>query len=234
MTHVDTAEMYGTGEAEKIVGEAIEGRRDEAFLVSKVLPSNASFEGTVAACERTLKRLRTDRLELYLLHWRGPTPLAETIRAFDVLVREGRIRAWGVSNFDVADLDEALAIAGPGKIACNQVLYHLNERAIEHAVIPWCERNRVAVVAYSPLGAGEFPLSSKVLADVGRAHGIGPHAVALAFLTRHGSLFAIPKSARPEHVEVDAAAGDLMLAHEEVARLEDAFPRGRRRPLPTL
>ncbi|MBV9564428.1 MAG: aldo/keto reductase, partial [Bradyrhizobium sp.] len=146
MTHIDTAEMYG--EAEVVIAEAIAGLRDEVFLVSKVLPGNASRRGTVTACERSLKRLGTDRLDCYLLHWRGSYPLADTVAAFDELVRAGKIRSWGVSNFDADDLDELLAIAGEGRIACNQVLYHLRERAIEHAVIPWCERHKVAVVAY--------------------------------------------------------------------------------------
>ena len=154
MTHIGTAEMYG--DAELVIAEAVAGRRDALFLVSKVLPSNASRKGTIAACERSLKRLKTDRLDCYLLHWRGSYPLAETVSAFDELERAGKIRSWGVSNFDADDLDELLDIAGEGKIACNQVLYHLKERAIEHAVIPWCEQHKVAVVAYSPFGHDDF------------------------------------------------------------------------------
>jgi diketogulonate reductase-like aldo/keto reductase len=157
MNHVDTAEMYGNGAAERIVGEAIAGRRDEVFLVSKVLPHNASRAGTVAACERSLARLATDRIDCYLLHWRGAYPLAETIAAFAALQQAGKIRAWGVSNFDVDDLEEAEAVAGPGRMACDQVLYHLQERDIEHAVIAWCEGHGVAVTAYSPFGHGSFP-----------------------------------------------------------------------------
>src|SRR3984885_1094434 len=145
LTHIDTAEMYGSGTSERIIGQAIEGRRDEVFLVSKVLPSNASKHGTVAACEKSLARLGTDRLDCYLLHWRGSFPLEETIAAFDALVRDGKILSWGVSNFDVAALEEVLAIAGPGHPACNQVLYHLQERAIEHAVLPWCRSHGAAV-----------------------------------------------------------------------------------------
>src|SRR5262249_51371744 len=156
MTHIDTAELYGSGAAEEIVAEAIAGRRKEVFLVSKVLPQNASRAGTIAACERSLKRLKTDRLDCYLLHWRGSVPLAETITSFDDLVEAGKILSRGVSNFDERDLDEALAIAGEGRIACNQVLYHLKERAIEHAVIPWCESHGVAAVAYSPFGHRDF------------------------------------------------------------------------------
>src|SRR5215475_11726388 len=155
MTHIDTAEMYG--DAELVIADAIAARRDEVFLVSKVLPSNASRRGTIIACERSLKRLKTDRLDCYLLHWRGSYPLADTVAAFDELVAAGKIRSWGVSNFDADDLDELLDVAGEGSIACNQVLYHLQERAIEHAVIPWCERHGVAVVAYSPFGHNDFP-----------------------------------------------------------------------------
>ena len=155
MTHIDTAEMYG--DAELVIAEAIAGRRDETYLVSKVLPSNASRRGTITACERSLSRLKTDRLDCYLLHWRGSFPLAETVDAFEQLVSAGKIRSWGVSNFDADDLDELLDVAGEGKIACNQVLYHLQERAIEHAVVPWCAKHNVAVVAYSPFGHNDFP-----------------------------------------------------------------------------
>src|ERR1700742_492596 len=155
MTHIDTAEMYG--DAELVIADAIAGQRDGLFLVSKVLPSNASRRGTVTACDRSLQRLKTDRLDCYLLHWRGSYPLAETVAAFEELVSAGKIRSWGVSNFDAGDLDEMLTVAGKGRIACNQVLYHLQERAIEHAVIPWCEANGTAVVAYSPFGHNDFP-----------------------------------------------------------------------------
>ena len=203
--HIDTAEMYGSGAAETIVGEAIHGRRDEVFLVSKVLPTNASRAGTRRACEASLKRLKTDRLDCYLLHWRGQHPLAETIAAFEELKREGKILSWGVSNFDEEDLAEALTIAGKGQIACNQVLYHLGERAIEHAVIPLCAQQAVAVVAYSPFGHTGFPARNSkggyVLADIAKARGASLHQVALAFLTRTANVFAIPKAARLAHVE---------------------------------
>ena len=173
MNHIDTAEMYG--DAELLVAEAIDGRRDEVFLVSKVLPQNASRKGTIAACDRSLSRLRTDRLDCYLLHWRGGQPLEETFAAFEQLNRDGKILSWGVSNFDVPDLDEALALVGESHIACNQVLYHLQERAIEYAVIPWCEAHGVAVVAYSPFGHGHFPGTSikvgRVLSEIAKAHG---------------------------------------------------------------
>jgi len=237
MTHVDTAEMYGPGE--EIVAEAIAGRRDEVFLVSKVLPRNASRRGTIAACERSLERLQTDRLDVYLLHWRGEHPLADTIAAFEDLVAQGKIRAWGASNFDVDDLEAAHAIAGDGRIACNQVLYHLRERAIEHGVVSWCERNRVAVVGYSPFGSGDFPAprsaGGRVLQEIADAHGATPRQVALCFLTRRPSLFAIPKAANPEHAAENAGAGDLVLSEREITRIDEGFPLGRPpRELPTL
>src|SRR5712675_1151588 len=201
MTHIDTAEMYG--DAEPVIAEAIAERREEIFLVSKVLPSNASRRGTITACERSLARLKTDRLDCYLLHWRGSYPLAETVAAFEQLVSAGKIRSWGVSNFDTDDLKEMLAVAGKGKIACNQVLYHLRERAIEHAVIPWCEKHGVAVVAYSPFGHNDFPQprskAGEVLQRIAEANGVSPRQVALAFLTREPRVFAIPKAATPEH-----------------------------------
>ncbi|MBW3540049.1 MAG: aldo/keto reductase, partial [Planctomycetes bacterium] len=233
MTHIDTAEMYGSGAAEEIVGEAIAGRRDEVFLVSKVLPENASRKGTLAACERSLKRLQTGRLDCYLLHWRGPHPLTETIAAFDQLQDEGKIRSWGVSNFDVHDLEEALNIAADGRLVCNQVLYHLRERAIEHAVIPWCDSHGVAVVAYSPFGQGNFPephtTGGRMLEEIARKYDATPRQVALAFLLRHSAMFAIPKASRAEHVEDNAGAGELSLSEEDLARIDEAFPRGPKR-----
>jgi diketogulonate reductase-like aldo/keto reductase len=238
LTHVDTAELYGDGAVEELVGEAIAGRRGEIFLVSKVLPSNASRRGTVVACERSLARLRTDHLDLYLLHWPGQHPLSGTIAAFEELAAAGKIRAWGVSNFDEEELAEARRLGG-GRVACNQVLYHLEERAIEHAVIPFCAAHGIAVVAYSPFGSGRFPPprshGGKLLAEIAASHGVSPHAVALAFLLRHPSLFVIPKAAQPEHAAANAVAGELELAAEEVRRLDEAFPRGRRRRgVPTL
>jgi diketogulonate reductase-like aldo/keto reductase len=240
MTHIDTAEMYGSGAAEELVGAAIARRRDEVFLVSKVLPNNASRNGTIAACERSLKRLRTDRLDCYLLHWRGSHPLADTVAAFERLSADGKILSWGVSNFDVDDLDELGQVAGAGKPACNQVLYHLRERAIEHAVIPWCEANAVAVVAYSPFGhAGGFPelhsAGARVLKAIADRHNSTPRQVALRFLTRRASLFAIPKAADPEHAEENAGAATLNLSAAEMAKIDAAFPLGARpRALPML
>ena len=237
MTHIDTAEMYG--DAELVVAEAVAGRRDEVFLVSKVLPSNASRRGTITACERSLQRLKTDRLDCYLLHWRGSYPLDETVAAFEELTRAGKIRSWGVSNFDTDDLNEMLAVAGKGKIACNQVLYHLMERAIEHAVIPWCEAHGVAVVAYSPFGHNDFPSArgkvGEVLQAIADAHGASPRQVALSFLTRDPAVFAIPKAASAEHAADNAAAGELVLSDGEIAALDKTFPRGPKpRGLPML
>jgi diketogulonate reductase-like aldo/keto reductase len=237
MTHIDTAEMYG--DAELVVAEAIAGKRDEVFLVSKVLPSNASRRGTITACERSLKRLKTDRLDCYLLHWRGSYPLSETVAAFEELVSAGKIKSWGVSNFDADDLDEMLGVAGKCKIACNQVLYHLQERAIEHAVIPWCEQHGVAVVAYSPFGHNDFPSprnkAGEVLQTIAKAHGASPRQIALGFLTRKASVFAIPKASSAEHAADNAAAGDLLLSDDEIAALDKAFPRGPKpRGLPML
>jgi diketogulonate reductase-like aldo/keto reductase len=237
MTHVDTAEMYG--DAELVVAEAIAGRRDEIFLVSKVLPSNASRRGTITACERSLSRLKTDRLDCYLLHWRGSYPLSETVAAFEQLVSEGKIRSWGVSNFDADDLDEMLEVAGDGKIACNQVLYHLQERAIEQAVIPWCKQHSTTVVAYSPFGHNDFPSprsrAGEVLQKIAGTHAASPRQVALAFLTRDPLVFAIPKASTPEHAAENAAAGDLVLTKDEIAMLDKAFPRGPKpRSLPML
>ena len=230
MTHIDTAEMYG--DAELVVADAIAGRRDEVFLVSKVLPSNASRAGTIKACERSLARLKTHPLDYYRLHWRGQHPLAETFAAFEELRRMGKILSWGVSNFDVNDLEEARKHAGEGAIACNQVLYHLQERAIEHAVQPWCEKHGVAVVAYSPFGHDRFvnegSPGGRVLGDIARARGATPRQVALAFLTRSDAMLAIPKASSHPHAADNAAAGGLELGAEELARIDAAFPRGKK------
>jgi diketogulonate reductase-like aldo/keto reductase len=242
MNHIDTAEMYGAGKVEQLVAEAIAGRRDEVFLVSKVLPENASRKGTVTACEKSLRRLRTDRLDCYLLHWRGEYSLEDTFAAFDQLHRDGKILSWGVSNFDVDDLDEALNIIGKVdevRLVCNQVLYHLKERAIEHAVIPWCEERDVAVVAYSPFGSGDFPggnsREGRVLQEIAGAHGATPRQVALSFLLVRPSMFAIPKASKPEHIAKNAKAAELRLSEEEIARIDRAFPRGPRpKVLPTI
>jgi diketogulonate reductase-like aldo/keto reductase len=235
MIHIDTAELYGSGKAEEITAEAIAGRRDSVFLVSKVMPQNASRSGTIAACEKSLARLKTDRLDCYLLHWRGRHPLEETIAGFEELRAAGKIRAWGVSNFDTDDLAEAEAIAGPNRIACNQVLYHLHERGIEHGVLPWCVAHNIAVVGYSPFGHDGFPSArsagGKVLAEIAATHQATPRQVALAFLVRLPALFTIPKAASPAHVAENAGGGDLTLSAAEIARLDAAFPARRGRGL---
>jgi diketogulonate reductase-like aldo/keto reductase len=239
LTHIDTAEMYGSGEAERIVGAAIQGRRDEVFLVSKVLPEHASKSGTLTACEKSLARLGTDRLDCYLLHWRGAHPLEGTIEAFETLLRDGKILAWGVSNFDVADLAEVLAIAGPGHPSCNQVLYHLQERAIEHAVLPWCLQHGAAVVAYTPFGERRAAFDprtkhGRVLQDIASSLQATPRQVALAFLLRHPNTFVIPKASDPSHVEENAAAGSLRLSEQDLRRIEAAFTRGKPGRLPMI
>jgi diketogulonate reductase-like aldo/keto reductase len=237
MTHVDTAEMYG--DAELRVAEVIAGRRDDVFLVDKVLPQHASRSDTLRACRRSLGRLRTDRLDCYLLHWRGSVPLAETFAAFEELRNSGAILSWGVSNFDERDLEEAWREGGRGRIACNQVLYHLKERAIEHAVIPWCLEHEVAVAAYSPYGHDNFPApdtpGGRVLQDIAAAHGATPRQVALRFLLRWPNVFVIPKAANRAHAAENAGAGNLRLSAEEVERIDRAFPRGPKpRELPML
>jgi diketogulonate reductase-like aldo/keto reductase len=240
LTHIDTAEMYGSGAAERLIGAGIAGRRDEVFLVSKVLPSNATMTGTVRACERSLERLGTDRLDCYLLHWRGNLPLEPTIAAFERLRRGGKILSWGVSNFDVPDLEELVAITGGEPPACNQVLYHLRQRAIEHAVIPWCERHGTAVVAYTPFGESPAPFDvksdpSRVLGEIAAAHAASARQVALAFLLRNPAVFVIPKAARESHLADNAAAAALALDAAEISRIEAAFPRGPKpRSLPMI
>jgi diketogulonate reductase-like aldo/keto reductase len=233
LTHVDTAEMYGSGKVETLVGEALAGKRDRVFLATKVLPRNASYDGTIRACEASLARLRTDHVDLYLLHWREDLPLEPTFRAFEHLRAQGKIRAWGVSNFDDGDLGDALAIVGPGKIACNQVLYHLADRTVEHRVLPWCEKHDVAVVAYSPFGGpgASFP-KSPVLDSIAKRLGSTPRSVALAFLTRRPCQYAIPKTSKPAHLE--DFARPIALDDAAIADIERAFPLGKWRGLPSL
>ena len=227
LTHIDTAEMYGSEEA---VGQAIEGRRDEVFLVSKVLPSNATRRGTVRACEQSLQRLRTDRLDCYLLHWPGSHPLEETIAGFEELLAAGKIRSYGVSNFDEELLEKAARIAGPGKIACNQVLYNLAERHVEARVLPKCRELGVVLVGYSPFDG--LPEGGE-LAAVARELKATTRQVALAFLTRLDDTFAIPKASHVEHVRENAGAGALALTPAQISRLERAYPVHVRRELPT-
>ena len=238
LTHIDTAEMYGSGEVERVVGRAIAGRRDEVFLASKVLPGNASRAGTMTACEASLARLGTDRLDLYLLHWPGHHPLEQTFGAFERLVEQGKVLAWGVSNFDVDDLERALAVAGPGSMACDQVCYHLGERHVERAVVPWCRRHGVPVVGYSPFGSGRFPSPASpggaLLQEVADAHGATARQVALRFLVRQQGVLTIPKAGRVEHVEENAGAARLQLTAEDIRRLEQVFPLRVRGSLPVI
>ena len=227
MRHIDTAEVYGFGRVEELVAEAIEGRRGEVFLASKVLPAHASRLGTLRACEQSLRRLRTDYLDLYILHMPGSMPLAETIASFEALRESGRIRAWGVSNFDEHELERAVHIAGEGVIACNQVLYHLEQRGIEHAVIPFCEAHGIAVVGYTPFGRGTFPPPGSrgaALEQVAAKHGATSQQVALAYLTRGRSLFAIPKASKPRHTRDNAGAADLALDTSDEATITTEFP----------
>jgi diketogulonate reductase-like aldo/keto reductase len=230
LSHIDTAEMYGEGLVEELIGEAIAGRRDEVFLTSKLYPKNASRRRAARACERSLKRLGTDHLDLYLIHWHGDQhPLEETVAGFEALREAGKILAWGVSNFAVDELSEIVEIAGPGRVACNQVFYHLGERTIEHELIPLCTQLGIAVVGYSPFGSGDFPASNPVLNQIAAAHGASPRQVALRFLVRDPNVFAIPKAARVEHVLDNARAIELALSADEIARIDRAFPVGPRR-----
>jgi diketogulonate reductase-like aldo/keto reductase len=228
MTHVDTAEMYGNGRAEELVAEAISGRRQEVFLVSKVLPTNASYDGTLRACERSLSRLATDYLDLYLLHWRGRHPIKETMRAMEALVAAGRIRFLGVSNFDVEEVKTAQAALSKERLAANQVLYHLGDRGIERRLIPYCASQGIAVVGYSPFGHQGFPSpgsrDGKVLARIASRNGRTPRQAVLNFLTRQPDVFAIPKASNPEHVQENAGGGGWALSAEDLAGIDQAFP----------
>lgn len=223
LTLIDTAEMYGQGAAEELVGETLAGRRDEAFLVTKVLPYNAGRTDTVNACERSLKRLRTDRIDLYLLHWRGAVPLAETLEAFEDLLRAGKIRHWGVSNFDPADLRELAALPGGDAMATNQVLYNLTRRGIEYDLLPRCQERGVPVMAYSPVEQGRL-LPAPALQAVARRHEATPAQVALAWVLRRSGVIAIPRTGRPDHVRENHAALTLTLTDDDLAALDDAFP----------
>lgn len=234
MTLVDTAEMYGDGEAERIVGRALEDRRDAAFLVSKVYPWNASRHGTIAACEASLQRLGTDRLDLYLLHWRGDHPLEDTVAAFEALRAAGKIGAWGVSNFDVADMEELLALPGGENCAVNQVLYNLSRRGIEHDLLPWCQTHAIPVMAYSPIEQGRL-VHHPELIRVAKAYQATPAQVALAFLLEREGVIAIPKSANPARVRENRDAVDLDISDEDWSALDVAFPPpARKTPLEML
>jgi diketogulonate reductase-like aldo/keto reductase len=221
---IDTAEMYGDGGAEQVVAEAIRGRRDDVLVVSKVLPHNASREGTVRAAERSLKRLGTDRIDLYLLHWPGRHPLEDTFEAFDRLVDQGKIVHYGVSNFDVDDLERCAALPAGAGVAANQILYNLTRRGVEHRLLPWCRRHDTVVMAYSPLEQGRLP-GNETLRSVARRHGCSTAQVALAWVLAQPGVMAIPKAARPLHVRENVAASDIRLSDEDLAQLDRAFPR---------
>lgn len=225
MTHIDTAEMYGGGGAERVVAQAIRGQRDHVFLVSKVLPQNAAYAATVRACEQSLERLETDHLDVYLVHWWSDRhPIAETMKAMEELVRRGLTRFVGVSNFDVKQMKAAQAALAHEPLACSQVLYHLRDRAIEKDVLPHCEREEVAVVGYTPLARGGF--MRDVVVDIAKKHGVTPRQVALNFLTRRPALFTIPRASRPEHVRENAAALDVALTREDLRAIDRAFRAG--------
>ena len=223
VTLIDTAEMYGDGEAETIVAEAVGSKRDEVFIASKVLPSNSSKRGTIAACERSLKRLKTDRIDLYLLHWRGSPPLRETIEAFETLMDAGKILGWGVSNFDSGEMEELSATEGGEACATNQVLYNLTRRGIEFDLMPWCLARKMPIMAYSPIEQGRM-LGHAALGDVARRHKATPAQVALAWLLRQDGVIVIPKATALAHVEEDIKALDLKLTAEDLAALDRAFP----------
>lgn len=223
MTLIDTAEMYAEGGAEEVVAEAVDERRDDAFIVSKVYPHNASRDGAIAACERSLARLGTDRIDLYLLHWRGNHPLAETVEAFEHLKADGKIRHWGVSNLDSSEMDELSAVSPPRSCAANQVLYHLGERGIEWDLIAKCREVGAAVMAYTPLGEGMIMHDPAVVA-VAERHGVEPSAVALAWILRHEGMFAIPKASNLDHLRANAAAAGLLLDQGDLDELDNAFP----------
>ncbi|GLR53727.1 hypothetical protein GCM10007923_49430 [Shinella yambaruensis] len=231
MTLIDTAEMYADGGAETVVGEAIRGRRDAVYLVSKVLPYNASRSGTIAACEASLKRLGTDHVDLYLLHWRGRHPLAETVEAFEALKAEGKIGAWGVSNFDKDDMLELLDAAEPARPAANQVLYNLSRRGIEFDLLRWSQVQGIPIMAYSPLDEGRL-VGHPVLEEIGRIHKASSAQVALAFLLTRPGVIAIPKSGSPDRVRENFHAAEIRLTSEDLRLLDEAFPPPtRKRPL---
>lgn len=234
MTLIDTAEMYGDGGAEEVVADAIAGRRNEVFLVSKVLPENAGRRRAVEACERSLRRLGTDRIDLYLLHWRGSVPLSETLEAFAELADAGKIRAWGVSNLDTDDMDELVGLPGGSDCATNQVLYNLTRRGIEYDLLPWCQKHRIPLMAYSPIEQGRM-LGHPALKTIAARHNATPAQIALAWLLRQPDVLVIPKTTNPAHVQENRAALDLALTGQDLADLDKAFPPpARKRPLEML
>jgi diketogulonate reductase-like aldo/keto reductase len=223
MTLIDTAEMYADGGAEQLVGEAIEGCRDDVFLVSKVLPHHATLRGTMEACERSLQNLKVDELDLYLLHWRGPVPLEDTLEAFETLIGAGKIRLWGVSNFDVADMEELLDLPNGDDVSTDQVLYNLEHRGIELDLLPWCERGGVPVMAYSPIEQGEL-LRQPVLRSIGARHEATSAQIALAWVLRRDNVCAIPRATKPAHVRENRKALDIRLSAADLTELDRAFP----------
>jgi diketogulonate reductase-like aldo/keto reductase len=229
LTLIDTAEMYGNGRAEELVAEAIAGRRDELFIVSKVYPHNASRSGTPAACERSLKRLRTDRLDLYLLHWPGSHPLSETVEAFEKLREAGKIRYWGVSNFDAGEMERLSRLPQGDACTSDQVLYHPDTRGIEFDLLPWCTQHRMPIMAYSPVGQGGRLLRSPALAAVAKRHNATPAQIAIAWGMRHGTVISIPKATNPAHVRENAVAGAITLTAEDLAEIDAAHPPPRRK-----
>ena len=231
---IDTAEMYGEGGAEEVVADAVKGRRDSVFIVSKVYPHNASRNGTIAACERSLNRLATDRIDLYLLHWRGSYPLAETVEAFERLKAAGKIRQWGVSNLDAGEMIELAGVPNGGACAANQVLYHLSERGIEHDLLPQCAKSGVAIMAYSPLAQGAI-LKNAALKKVAERHGVTAAAIAIAWSMRHPNVISIPKTSSIERLRENTRALDVVLDATDLADLDKAFPAPRRKaPLAML
>jgi diketogulonate reductase-like aldo/keto reductase len=234
MTLIDTAEMYGNGGAEEIVAEAVAGRRDECFIVSKVLPENSTRARTIAACERSLKRLKTDRIDLYLLHWRGAPKLEDTLAGFEALIASGAIRYWGVSNFDVDDMEELFALEGGRECASNQVLYNLRRRGIEAGLLPWCRERSIPIMAYSPIEQGRL-LRDRVLTAVAIRHRATTAQIALAWALRQSDMMVIPKATTIEHVKENRAALDIKLTDQDTAELNRAFPPPKgRRPLELL
>jgi diketogulonate reductase-like aldo/keto reductase len=229
MTLIDTAEMYGDGGAEAVVAQAVAGQRDKIFLVSKVSPHNASRAGVPAACGRSLQRLKTDRIDLYLLHWPGSHPLTETVAAFEKLKAEGRIRAWGVSNFDVELMQELTGIEAGAACAANQVLYHPDSRGIEYDLLPWCAQHRIPVMAYSPIGQAGRLLRSAALREVAKRHDATPAQIAIAWGLRHPHVISIPKAVEPAHVRQNAAAGEIVLTEEDLAAIDAAHPPPKRK-----
>jgi diketogulonate reductase-like aldo/keto reductase len=235
MSLIDTAETYADGGAEELVGEAIAGRREQVFLVDKVLPPHATRRGTVEACNRSLRRLDVDTIDLYLLHWPGPVPLEETVEAFDVLIGAGKIRYWGVSNFDVADMEELVDVSGGERVATDQVLYNLESRGIEHDLLPWCQRSGLPVMAYSPVGQGRLLRHPALVAVAARHSGVTPAQIALAWVLRLHAVCALPRAGKPAHVRENRAALDIELTAKDLADLDRAFPPPtRKQPLAML